>query len=689
MVAHNLSDIHTPRAFLNRIPWEVFEDAKTGTISSVTKLFNSLTPRNYDLAALDVFLHNLDPALIRPCPPYPSKSSGMDSKTRSKMVDEFERFRMDGVKARYCSTEGLYLLLKQCPKHLLRSVMQDLLPHFDTVLDWYNFFLFDPIPQNPEEIRCGDPGRPCAILFLLMHEFPAVKQWLSSLDKALIYAIHAWTAVDPETGQVYTSFDMGNHECPQGQLLRTMLGSDIPDARQRIFDLLLQGYGTRGESTDLLLGVIDAAVCRCTSVAEVSRKVVEAQLASISDSLEISAPEAAFTYLNEVLFVVGKLNQDPTVSLEVIQSGFFKSFIEAVYDWILKKSKPGKDRAARQHGFTIMAGAEALLQMEGRRSAAHWKLMPEALESVIEGGFLEILMAGLSESKLGTHDAIVTAKSLELMKNACGKHPTLGRAMFEKLEELRGDRFWEGTFLGDTGYLMRWFEFSWDTIAANFCDASTPRLCDYLHCPGNRRTFTPSKTCSSCHSLMYCSTECQKADWVSLHRQECKAAQIDYEQALMHGYPHYTQYRRAFQVEYVARKMDTGVSCLRIDHGDNIEEKLAKTPCVIHLANWGFPLQALERYIRGCDATKNEDKHYLDRRLRDFARSYTNGEAKKGILLVQAEMSFYDQTVQILAKVKRDEEDEEMNKFMVLCCVTKLKPEEMPDRPPTEDEMLY
>jgi hypothetical protein len=193
-------------------------------------------PQNYTAEVLDDLFHNLNPAIIRPCPPHPAES--MNSDTRKGMLNELEKLRMDGLKAKFCSMEGLYLVLKQCPRYLRQEVIQTLLPRFD-ILDWYIYFLLDPISQKSDDkIHPADPGRACSILFLVMQDIPPVKRWLLELDKVLIYALQAWTAIEKETGTVYASFSMGNYECPQGRLLQTFLRPDSPDAPPKAFDWL-------------------------------------------------------------------------------------------------------------------------------------------------------------------------------------------------------------------------------------------------------------------------------------------------------------------------------------------------------------------------------------------------------------------------------------------------------------------
>ncbi|KAJ3519078.1 hypothetical protein NMY22_g13364 [Coprinellus aureogranulatus] len=683
----------TPRITANRIPKEALEDAKAGTISALTLLFSSLTPQNYTQEVIDVILHNLNPSLMRPCPPDPAQIEGIDERTREKMLKEFETYGVDVVKARYCTTEAWSLVLKRCPKTALPGVVQQLLPHFDTILDWCFYFLVNPVPRTPGEawtldIRFGDPGHPCGILFFVMKGYPEIKQWLLTSEKALSYAIQAWVATDAEGA--YTSFRFCNHECPQAQYLRTFLSLDVPDARQRIFDLLTPRFGSR-ESTTLFRSVIDAAVDRCTRIIQVTRATVEAELVSVA-TLKVTAIGAIFTYLNEVLQAVRHLGQDPTISLAFIKSEFSGKFTEALKIWLLNETERGKDRETRQRAFTIMAGLVAFLTAESRRSAAHWRAVPHAFESVIKAGYLEVLVEGLSEHKIRSQGGAMSEKSMEMVKQCCGRFPSMSRVLYPKIFELRGRQFNDGSFLDSTGHAERWYEFSMDALCAHYSDFETPPLCDHIYCPRDRRTFTPSKACSSCHSLTYCSVECQKADWDALHRNECQAARAVHEQAMIHGRPRYTQYRRAFHADFIARKADTATRDLDSAEKDMPpEQKLSVTPQVIHLKLWGHLIQSLDNYIRSTEATfrKGSDIHYLNDRLLALARSYPVEEAREGLRMVLGELSFHDQTVQVLAKVKKAPGDAGKPRFMVQSCVMKLRNDSLSDKlPSTAKEIL-
>ncbi|KAF6748657.1 hypothetical protein DFP72DRAFT_1074009 [Ephemerocybe angulata] len=43
------------------------------------------------------------------------------------------------------------------------------------------------------------------------------------------------------------------------------------------------------------------------------------------------------------------------------------------------------------------------------------------------------------------------------------------------------------------------------------------------------------RTCSMCHTAVYCSVKCQRADWETLHRDECAKNLEDYWDSKVHG----------------------------------------------------------------------------------------------------------------------------------------------------------
>ncbi|KAF6749312.1 hypothetical protein DFP72DRAFT_913914 [Ephemerocybe angulata] len=82
-------------------------------------------------------------------------------------------------------------------------------------------------------------------------------------------------------------------------------------------------------------------------------------------------------------------------------------------------------------------------------------------------------------------------------------------------------------------------------------------ICDNYSC---RRTDidtrgTPEtkefKKCGGCSSVVYCSVDCQKADWVALHQAECKSSRDEHARRRS-SQSWYTHHMRAYHVSYVA-----------------------------------------------------------------------------------------------------------------------------------------
>ncbi|KAJ3535318.1 hypothetical protein NMY22_g6544 [Coprinellus aureogranulatus] len=65
--------------------------------------------------------------------------------------------------------------------------------------------------------------------------------------------------------------------------------------------------------------------------------------------------------------------------------------------------------------------------------------------------------------------------------------------------------------------------------------------------PCSGRKGRKPQTCSKCHSVVYCSRECQKRDWDYLHRRECPRAHLEYTD-MKHSNDWYSHPTRAFHL---------------------------------------------------------------------------------------------------------------------------------------------
>ncbi|KAF8998759.1 hypothetical protein BDZ89DRAFT_1170840 [Hymenopellis radicata] len=78
---------------------------------------------------------------------------------------------------------------------------------------------------------------------------------------------------------------------------------------------------------------------------------------------------------------------------------------------------------------------------------------------------------------------------------------------------------------------------AWTNLSQRLDSAITssllPSICDAQECPDRQSSTTP-KRCSGCRVSMYCSTQCQRIDWVSGHRNTCTSFQA-YRRAIETG----------------------------------------------------------------------------------------------------------------------------------------------------------
>lgn len=69
----------------------------------------------------------------------------------------------------------------------------------------------------------------------------------------------------------------------------------------------------------------------------------------------------------------------------------------------------------------------------------------------------------------------------------------------------------------------------WDHCGRLYLELTT----SFQHGAGNDMAHgqktQAERTCSGCHSVVYCSSECQKEDWRAFHRKECSQMSKEFE----------------------------------------------------------------------------------------------------------------------------------------------------------------
>ncbi|KAF6753409.1 hypothetical protein DFP72DRAFT_1069395 [Ephemerocybe angulata] len=663
--------IYSP--FPQRIPGHVLTAARDGPAPSVAKLISGLTHDNYTLEVVDLILLPLHPDNRTPPPPRPRNLHRMDPAEEQRLLKQLQQHRVRGGKALYCATEGLMSLLPSCPTDKREATITRILPQLDNLLEWYIYFLKGQIPQSSGDdsnVEYRNPSRPCtALLHLIAVDTSFNDRLLNSdlTDKVVAYAIAAWAARGPRTNEAYISFVMGHDKCPITQLLSTFLSSD--DGRQRVFDAIC--YKPLYESKALRAMVIEGAVSRCRSVAQLSRKSVEDDLkvAPPGGRKKVPAVQAVLEYLHTLLIVVQKFSEDLVISRELMRSDFFEAICRALLVWVKKCRRGHEEAVPKQRAFIALAGIQGMIVLQSQRSATLWRLSACAVEGTVRGGYVELLVEGmLANPSKDAPDSKVILDTLELLKLQSGMHPSLAGPLSWRMRELYGDNYYNSSSVGlekSSTYHKKWCSMAFDVLAASFSldngeFGRNTFICDNMKCPGDRRRFSPSLTCSNCHSMIYCSHECQKEDWSALHRDECAPARREYYQARHCDKPHYTQAKRKFHAVYTARRADWATMGLGdILHQEDIgvaTQTPKAQPAIIELSLWRNLIHTIEEYIqlRGLSIQSNNEvpQYHLDKRICALLSSFTKEDADMGIRLVEGAYQFGNRTIFILAKLQ-------------------------------------
>ncbi|TEB27499.1 hypothetical protein FA13DRAFT_873260 [Coprinellus micaceus] len=164
----------------------------------------------------------------------------------------------------------------------------------------------------------------------------------------------------------------------------------------------------------------------------------------------------------------------------------------------------------------------------------------ELVEGDVYGVLLYLLAQGGSPGEV------------EFLKNACGAMATytVYPCVLKRLDKARipdgvREKLGENRRLKDF-----WLDFDGTLQTRGEILQEMPEglsICDNLRCPGDRLAEEALvKQCSHCHTVTYCSKQCQKEDWVRYHRAECREASLYHT----HGIS-YTHAMRRFHVYFI------------------------------------------------------------------------------------------------------------------------------------------
>ncbi|KAF6752720.1 hypothetical protein DFP72DRAFT_449722 [Ephemerocybe angulata] len=257
---------------------------------------------------------------------------------------------------------------------------------------------------------------------------------------------------------------------------------------------------------------------------------------------------------------------------------------------------------------------------------------------VISGNFLAHTIRLLASSHLTPDE---TSQGKEIIK-LLGRYASCPDVIVElgKLPEI--DRF---SLRGLAGNEQAWF--FWNGFRLSIMQRNTyfiktqyngDFICDYASCHSTNHGTAGSsdtgklKKCSRCSSVVYCSTECQRKDWIEFHRGECTESRNEHIRRKS-SQSCYTHQMRRFHVAYVAFLLNRYCSGLEWDIADRRSITSLDGSCLI--------LQPDSVSLEGEGWWESHPQlhfpqHYLKPRLSALKDEYISGAGSPGVRLVQA-----------------------------------------------------
>ncbi|KAJ3507803.1 hypothetical protein NMY22_g16818 [Coprinellus aureogranulatus] len=539
------------------IPDELISNAKRpgiGSIDALYELFRNLSSSSFRMDLVDVVFHHLQPKWMLP----PETSPTLSTSEREFL----QEFRVEQAKsADFCTAEALCAMLLVAPPHLYGRVVDEVIAHLDDYFGWVKYLASDRVPAHDghEWTGLSNPTRQCrAILSMMEEEDKRLIKAIVLSNQLIDFAITAWVAEDPATCDAYVSFE-AEHLCPIVDLFHNLLSSEV--LRQKIFDVLFAS----GKGKKLRMEVVRAAISRCSCISRMEREVAE-DMAKVTMRSEkknkikekMTALEAIFKYLAELLHVVSRLCLNADMSRAFMKSTFYSEFTQALRSWLLEKSRrTDEDAKDRHRGFKLLQMVESLAASQAiEHGDRHWKLVGNACLQIIKGGGIAILIEGMHSIQARDKRGVIVRHMLVPIQDQCHRHPAVAESMSSEIVKFLGESFWNTKTFAHTGWTKLW-----DTVSLDFLAGSlTPfkrdvySLCDNLDCDRDLVSSTSSRMCSGCNSVVYCSDACQQYDWEELHRGECHAAREDYGIDQGPEKIRYRQWMRQYQAQLAANR---------------------------------------------------------------------------------------------------------------------------------------
>ncbi|KAF6743735.1 hypothetical protein DFP72DRAFT_932076 [Ephemerocybe angulata] len=638
-----------------KIPASLLAKAKSASLAGFVAqldLVKILTPQNYTMDVLGVFLHHLSSDLLVP-PPHIDKR-----RAKSLMTDRTRAACLAG-------TQGLCAVIHRgCPPdaRLKEATAKEILANLNPILAWYAYILASP--PEPEDFDLKDPIRMCATLQAMIDFDPVSRRVLYSSPDMASLAISA-LSLRNSSGVPYVSFEGFVDTCPIVSLFADCAFYDR--SRERLSELLCDNTKA---SAKLRVKLASATIARLRALGGMEKRTVIAQLKMGRPAYQESPQIAVMKVLAKLTAGVRDMCTRYPVMLSVfLKMGFLQALCQTLVTWIIKNGDKGRtskgDSEARHFGHLTLSAALRLLEAEG---STQGRQFITALCGMVDGGLVELIMDGMQSIPRNHEDSSAVYTTLFACTALC-IYPTSAMRICLSLQRLRGDRYIRTDFLKGNGNEVAWevlcSEASRVAAVSGSRSGNFPvNICDNFNCRSNKSEETVSgvqaltKACSGCRSVVYCSKNCQAEDWSVQHRTECREARVDYA-TIAYNLRHYPQSLRRFHVQLIHSKFSGAMLTWEKGlHSGPWGRKQTVPILVLDTVNTSeysyedYPYHQRLAIPPNGSKSKTHTVHYFDARADRILQEFYKG-MERGIRVVEGIHRFGNKEIFTMVKFKR------------------------------------
>ncbi|EAU83031.2 hypothetical protein CC1G_08968 [Coprinopsis cinerea okayama7 len=487
-----------------KIPLVTIDLARSGDSAAMERLSNLLSRSNYTISVLEAVLENMK----------------VDSHGRTTIAHPHSRYTLSAFTACVASCDST--------ASNTRSTVTKLLDNLDDILTWIHQ-CFSSSRSEAGMTSKQILNLACWAIVLMMELDERLEQSLLLSSETLGIAFHAWTMQTSDKKPfIAVHQDRG---CAILKLAAKVAGRDES----------LYPFADRITSNQTTL----VKFCKAYSL-----RLLLFPEVLLQDS-ETTTNELITEQISLLINLGARLGQVTAVYKELRRQMFLRLAMKAITSFLLRVPLP------------VICGLTSVVFSMAYFPACD----PVAgFVDVVENGALPVLMGGMLGPSVAVTDPEVVGTIFHAWR-AFSYYPRGIRALQKAfsaaprpvLEKMRaGSGQIDPTSWTHFMKTLKWREevlesMTKDKGAIYFCDSD-----DHFTRHGPEE-FTPSKTCSRCHSVIYCSARCQKEDWDIRHRTECKRMRDSYRLCKQQGI-HYTQFTRAFHLAITDAAFDQTVT---------------------------------------------------------------------------------------------------------------------------------